>query len=148
MTNANTIKNIFESNETLTLKKFCDVLQIGYQFVLKKSKEPIVGQPYDPNSKNYFEISKIIERKKIDVEEYDWTSIVSESKHYEPLNDIEDFQVGVEFKLRASGNYEKDDIFEVLLLTKEYIVYKQINSEKPRVMNFDTFLHQSPRVVK
>ena len=148
MTNANTIKNIFETNPNLSLKKFCDTLQIGYQYVLKMSKQPIVGKAYDPNAVNYDEIAKIVVRRNVDVEETDWNAVVSETKRYEPLSELDEFQVGVEFKLRASGNYEKDDIFEVLLLTKEYIVYKQINSEKPRVMNFDTFLHQSPRVVK
>lgn len=157
MKNANTtpcttpaaaIAALFEEHPELSLRRFCDVLSVGYQYVLKMSKKPVAGQAYDPDARNYAEIAKILDRKGCRLEDTDWDAVCAETKRYEPLSELDEFQPGIEFRMRATGNHEADDVFEVLLRTETHIVFEQVGDTQPRVMNFDTFLHQSPRVVR
>ena len=136
-------KELFTNFPKLSLKRICDELNICYQYVLKASKKPIPNEPYDPSSTNYDEIDKILDRKQINLDDYDWKSIEDSIKVYEPINKVEDFDIDTEFKMRGS-----DDYYKVIYKTETHIVFIQIDSTQPRVMNWDTFLHQSPRIIK
>lgn len=138
------IKEIKETYTNISLKRICDELGLCYQFILKKSKEPITGKPYDPNEINYEAIDKVLAKKDIDFESIDWNEINEQSKKAEPINQISDFDIDTRFKLRESN----EKIFEVIFITESHIVFMERNKTQPRVMNHDTFLHQSPRIVK
>ena len=136
-------KELFNNFPKLSLKRICDELNVCYQYVLKASKKPIANQLYDPAATNYDEIDRIFEKKNINLEDYDWRAIEDSIKVFEPINKIEDFEFDTEFKIRGSEDYHK-----VIYITDTHIVFMQINSTQPRVMNWDTFLHQSPRIIR
>lgn len=131
----------------LSLKKICEVTNVCYQYVLKASKKPIPNKPYDPTEINYEEVDKIFERKNVHLEEYDWKSIEESIKTLVPVSQIEDFKVDVEFTLREVEE-KKGTIYRVIFTTESHIVFMSNESTQPRVMNWDTFVHQSPRIVK
>ena len=131
----------------LSLKKICETIDVCYQYVLKASKKPIPNTPYDPTSINFEEIEKIIERKNIDLATFDWETIASEIAIVTPINKVEDFSVGIEFTLREVEE-KKGTIYEVVFTTDTHIVFMSKESTQPRVMNWDTFVHQSPRIEK
>ena len=131
----------------LSLKKICEVTNVCYQYVLKSSKKPIPNKPYDPTEINYEEVDKIFERKGIDLESFDWETIESEIITIVPINKIEDFKEGVEFTLREVEE-KKGTLYRVIYTTSTHIVFMSYESTQPRVMNWDTFVHQSPRIVK
>lgn len=137
------IKELQTKYPKLSLKKICDTTNLCYQYLLKASKKPIANEAYDPTSINYDEMNKIVNSKKVDLDSYDWEQIVSTIRTFEPINKIEDFELEDEFKIRGS-----EDFYKVIYKTSTHIVFQNINDTQPRVMNWETFLHQSPRIYK
>lgn len=141
-----TVKEILETYPRISLKRFCDETKLCYQYVLKSSKKPIPNTVYDPTQTNYEEIQKIVnKRTELDISSIDWKSIEeSVPQKSEPINQIEDFEIDTQFKIR-----QDDNVYKVVYKTETHIVFININAEvstQPRVMNNDTFLHQSPRI--
>lgn len=135
-------EQLFKEYPTLSLKKVCDTLGLCYQYVLKASKQPKAGEQYDPSAVNYEAIDNIVSKKSINLADTDWDEIVATIKVFEPVNKPEDFELGVRFKIRGEENP-----MEVVYLTETHIVFKDTQGTQPRVMNWDTFLHQSPRII-
>lgn len=144
ITNFETLKTTYPK---VSLKKICEVTNVCYQYVLKASKKPIPNTPYDPTSINYDEVDKIFERKGIDLSSFDWETIENEITTIIPINKVEDFTVGKEFTLRETEE-KKGTIYSVIYTTETHIVFMSNESTQPRVMNWDTFVHQSPRIEK
>ena len=142
-----TIETIRTNYPKLSLKKICEVTGVCYQYVLKASKQPIEGKPYDPADFNYTAVEKIFARKEVDFESYDWKTISDEIVIAAPVSKIEDFKVGTEFQLRETED-KKGTIYSVIFTTESHIVFMSNESTQPRVMNWDTFIHQSPRIEK
>ena len=132
----------------LSLKKICETIEVCYQYVLKASKQPIPNQPYNPEDFNYEAVEKILERKGINLDSFDWETIESEIVIAEPINKIEDFEIGIRFTLREPKEKTKRPTYEVIFTTVSHIVFMDIEDTQPRVMNWETFQHQSPRIVK
>ena len=130
----------------LSLKKVCDTMNVCYQYALKVSKLPVKGEVYDPTKINYSEVEKVINRKG-NIDDYDWEDIVNAVKNYEPLNQLTEFGVGTQFRFRYD---DKEVVRTIVFMTNGYVVHTSSvdDNEKPSVQNNDTFLHQSPRIVK
>lgn len=139
-------ENLKTNYPKLSLKKICEVTNVCYQYALKASKKPIPNMPYDPAAINYDEVDKIFERKGVDLSSYDWKSLEDEITTIVPINKIEDFKSDVEFTLREVEE-KKGTIYKVIFTTETHIVFMSNESTQPRVMNWDTFIHQSPRIV-
>lgn len=140
----NTIETIRTNYPKLSLKAICEAAGLCYQYVLKASKQPIAGQAYDPEAVNYEAIAKIVERKGCDLDAIDWASLESQVKVVTPINKVEDFIVGTEFTLREVEE-KKGTIYTTVYTTETHIVFLAVDNTQPRVMNWDTFVHQSPR---
>jgi hypothetical protein len=143
----NSIESIRTNHPNLSLKRICEVTGVCYQYVLKASKKPIAGKPYDPTDFNTEEVDKIFARKNVDFESYDWQTIADEMKIIVPISKIEDFDVGTEFQLRENEE-NKGTIYSVVFTTESHVVFMSHESTQPRVMNWSTFMHQSPRIEK
>lgn len=145
------MKTTFETIKTnypkLSLKKICEVTGVCYQYVLKASKKPIPNKPYDPAEINFEEVDKIFERKGVDLSSYDWKSLEDEIITIIPINKVEDFKIDAEFTLRETEE-KKGTIYKVIFTTESHIVFMSNESTQPRVMNWDTFVHQSPRIIR
>lgn len=140
----NEIRNTYPK---LSLKKICDETKVCYQYVLKASKQPIPNQAYDATAFNFEAVQKIFDKKEIDLSAYNWETINSEQKVFEPINKPEDFSVENQtlFKIRNDAV-----TYKVIYTTESHIVFIAEDpnvSTQPRVMNWDTFLHQSPRIL-
>lgn len=142
-----TIKELKNAYPKISLKKICDETKVCYQYVLKASKQPIENQPYDATAFNYEAVQKIFDKKEIDLSSYDWDQINASQKIFEPINKPEDFSVENQttFKIRNDAV-----TYKVIYTTESHIVFIAEDpnvSTQPRVMNWDTFLHQSPRII-
>lgn len=144
-----TLKNLMEKHPKLSLKRICDETGLCYQYVLKASKQPITGKAYDPNEFNYAAAQKIIEKRELDLNKFDWAKIEESVKTFEPISEIKEFIVGAQFKMRAA-----QDLCEIVYLNADEagnvteVVFIDRTTAKCRVMNVDTFAHQSPRIIK
>lgn len=166
------MKNISELRKQypeLSLKKICETLGLCYQYVLKASKQPIPNEVYDPaNTFNDAAVNKILERKGIDITggesaPIDWEAIAAECATSRASSagttaSIEAFTPGTLFTLR---NIHEDAVYKVIYKSETHIVFVACDAltsatlenrlelvNTPRVMNFSTFLHQTPRVVE
>jgi hypothetical protein len=133
------LKDIFEAHE-LSLRKVALNLDVNYNMLLKASKKPIIGQPYDPNVINYDEVAAYI-AKKYNLNDIDWASM-KDSSEVSNTNLPSHFNVGTTLKMRGD-----EDVYEVKLITPTHICILPIEGTQPRVMSISTFLHQSPKVV-
>ena len=142
-----TIKEIKETYPNISLKKICDETKVCYQYVLKASKQPIPNKAYDATAFNFEAVQKIFDKKEIDLSLFNWEQINSEQKVFEPINKPEDFNPGsTYFKIR-----NVDILYKTVYITESHIVFvpASVNDgTQPRVMNWDTFVHQSPRISK
>ena len=142
-TNTITFKQIREEFTNVSLKAFCETTELCYQYILKASKKPIEGQPYDPTAVNYEAVQRIIDQKGIDLDEFDWDKLNSEkTMRTTPINAIDDFKIGTQFKLRTD-----DNVYRVVYISITCIAFVDSFDEKIRTMNHDTFIHQSPRII-
>ena len=142
-TNTITFKQIREDYTNVSLKAFCETTELCYQYILKASKKPIEGQPYDPTAVNYDAVQKIIDQKGIDLDSFDWDKLNSEHiLRNTPINAIDDFKIGTQFKLRTD-----DNVYTVVYISNTCIAFVDSFNEKIRTMNHDTFIHQSPRII-
>lgn len=141
-----TIKEIRNTYPKISLKKICDETKVCYQYVLKASKQPIPNQTYDATAFNYEAVQKIFDKKEIDLSAYNWEQINAEQKVFEPINKPEDFTCNTTFfKIR-----NVETIYVTVYTTESHIVFvpaSRSEGTQPRVMNWDTFLHQSPRII-
>ena len=144
MKNTITFKQIREEYTNISLKAFCETTELCYQYILKASKKPIEGQPYDPKAVNYDAVQKIIDQKDIDLDSFDWDKLNSEhAMRTTPINAIDDFKIGTQFKLRTD-----DNVYIVVYISNTCIAFVDSFNEKIRTMSHDTFIHQSPRIIK
>ena len=142
-TNTITFKQIREEYTNVSLKAFCETTELCYQYILKASKKPVEGQPYDPTAVNYDAVQKIIDQKDINLDSFDWDKLNSErTMRTTPINAIDDFKIGTQFKLRTD-----DNVYRVVYISITYIAFVDSFDEKIRTMNHDTFIHQSPRII-
>ena len=142
-TNTITFKQIREEYKMISLKAFCETTELCYQYILKASKKPVEGQPYDPTAVNYDAVQKIIDQKGIDLGVFNWDKLNSEHiLRATPINEIDDFEIGTQFKLRTD-----DNVYRVVYISNTYIAFVDSFDEKIRTMNHDTFIHQSPRII-
>lgn len=160
-----TISELRKEYPNLSLKKICETLGLCYQYVLKASKQPKAGEAYDPiNGFNDEAVNSIIERKGVNLEStvvdgesapIDWDAIAAARSSRSDSATISDFEIGKLFTLR---NTREDVVYKVIYKSETHIVFVACDAltsatlenrleliNVPRVMNYGTFLHQSPR---
>ena len=137
-----TVKTILNNYENVSLKRICDETKLCYQYVLKASKLPEPNKVYDVDNFNDEAVMKILNKRNVNLDDYNWDEINETSKKPLPVNLIEDFNLNTTFKLR---NDEK--VYKVIYKTITHIVFIDSLETQPRVMNNETFIHQSPRIL-
>ena len=140
-----TMKEAFDKYPDLSLRKVAMALDLNYNMLLKKGKEPVTGMPYDPELINFAAVEIYIRKKLGDkYDDVEWDDIneinagVARKKKEEII-----WAVGDKLTIRGS-----DDIFEVHMVTETHIVLMAVNGTQPRVFSWNTFEHQTPRKVE
>ena len=131
-------KELFASNETLSLRKLALVTEVSYGVLLKASKKPIAGVPYDPTNVNYDEIDKVFAARKIELADLDPATLETEVRA-KALKDA-DIRVGAQYTIR--GNEQP---WKVIAMTSKDVCIQQDDSL--RAMSIATFMHQTPKLV-
>ena len=133
------VREKFENIEELSLRKIAISLGLTYNMLLKASKQPQIGQVYDPNALNYDAIEMYM-RKKLGekFDEIDWLELANASTivRIEKPN----YELGELLKLRGD-----DRVYKVEMTTPTHIVIMDVDGTQPRVFSWPTFEHQGPR---
>ena len=137
------LKGLMEQYPNVSLRKLALSLELSYGWILKCSKKPIPGQPYDPDAINYDEVAKTFARKGINLEELDWESLNESSQTSRGIlltKDMDAFQVGQKVYLREDNEVP----FEICYKTDSHIVIMKEGSTEPRAWSHSTFLMKGP----
>lgn len=131
----------FETHPEVSLRQLALATDATYQVLLRESRKPVPGVPYDPDSVNYSAVADALIRKHgPDLELPDFAELAAGKKP--PRQKNVSWQVGQTVEFR---NFPGQ--FEILMATADHLVFMEIGKTKPRVMNLDTFEHQGPREV-
>ncbi len=137
------LKTLMEQYPNVSLRKLALSLELSYGWILKCSKKPIAGQPYDPDAVNYDEVAKTFARKGIDLAKLDWESLnesTQTSRGISLQKDMSAFQVGGKVYLREDNEVP----FNICYKTDSHIVIMKEGSTEPRAWSHSTFLMKGP----
>ena len=136
------LKALLEKYPNVSLRKLTVACEISYGWILKCSKKPIAGQPYDPEATNYQAVAETFAKRGIDLETLDWEALNVETiRNGVGLSkDMSMFEVGKKVYLRE----DNEKPFEILYKTETHIVIMKEGSTEPRSWSHATFLMKGP----
>ena len=136
------LKETMEAHPNVSLRKLATACEVSYGWVLKKSKEPIPGEAYDPEAVNYAAVQATFEKKGIDLAALDWNALNEATLKRGTLltKDMDAFQVGGKIYLR------EDNVtpFVICYKTDTHIVIMKEGTTEPRAWSHATFLMKGP----
>ena len=126
----------------VSLRKLATACEVSYGWILKKSKEPVPGQAYDPEAVNYAAVAATFAKKGIDLSALDWDSLNEAvlKRGVQLTKNMDAFQVGGEVYLREDNTTP----FVICYKTESHIVIMKKGGTEPRAWSHGTFLMKGP----
>lgn len=115
----------------VSLRKLSAHLEVSYGRLLKASREPIPGVPYDPNEVNYTALEKVVTPELI--EAADWEALNDAQGATVVVKGIEDFNIGDYVYIRR----DNDLPYKIAYMTKTHIVIQHVAEIKDNEMILD-----------
>lgn len=147
MTNTNTntntsLQTLFEKYPNASLRKLAAVTGVNYGVLLKKSKDPIPGEAYDPEATNWGALEAKLTSKDIDWTTLDWEAMnAGPNRQGSTLQkDITAFKIGDKVYLRRNNTTP----YEILYKTETHIVIMLEGTTEPQAWANNTFLINGP----
>lgn len=136
------LKDYFEKYPNASLRKLAQATNINYGVLLKKSKEPIPGEAYDPEAINWPSLEAKLTSKEVDWGTLDWEALNAgpSRKGTSLQKDIEAFNVGDKVYLRRDNTTP----YEILYKTDTHVVIMKVGSTEPQAWANNTFLINGP----
>lgn len=131
------LESLMKQYPNVSLRKLALSLELSYGWILKCSKKPIAGQPYDPDAVNYDEVAKTFARKGINLAELDWESLnesTQTSRGISLQKDMSAFQVGGKVYLREDNEVPFDICYKTathIVIMKEAILNLEPGATRP-----------------
>lgn len=144
------LQAMFESYPNASIRKLSAAAGINYGIMLKKSKEPIPGEAYDPEATNWSALEAKLTAKGIDWTTLDWDAMNEgpNRKGATLVKDMDAFPVGSEVYLRKNN----DVPYVIVYKTNTHVVVQLKGSTEPQAWANNTFLlygpSKEPRAVK
>lgn len=146
---ANELSIQFELHKNVSLRKVAQAIGLNYQTMLKASKQPVVGQPYNPDELNFEAVAQYIAKRDDAVEafkEIDWLEMDASAqagRQAQLSKDINDpmFDVGKQVYLRINPTVPYNIIFK----TGTHIVLMLEGTEEPISWSHSTFFFKGPQ---
>ena len=137
-----TLKEYFEEYPNASLRKLAAATNINYGIMLKKSKEPVAGEAYDPEAINWAAVEAKLASKKVDFHELDWDALNEgpNRKGSTLVKDMDAFQVGMKVYLRRNN----ETPYEIVYKTATHVVLMLEGSSEPMAWSNNTFLINGP----
>ena len=136
------LQALFEKYPNASLRKLAAATGVNYGILLKKSKDPIPGEAYDPEATNW----KALEDK-LTAKEVDWTTLDWEAMNVGPnrkgtalQKDVDAFKVGDKVYLRRDNTTP----YEILYKTETHVVIMKVGTSEPQAWANNTFLMNGP----
>lgn len=137
-----TLRYYFEEYPNASLRKLAAATDVNYGILLKKAKEPVPGEAYDPEATNWNAIEAKLTSKGVDWSTLDWSVLNAgpNRKGSALQKDIGAFKVGDKVYLRRNNTTP----YEILYKTATHIVIMLEGSTEPQAWANNTFLMNGP----
>lgn len=136
------LKDYFEKYPNASLRKLAAATNINYGVLLKKSKDPIPGEAYDPEATNWKALEDKLASKGVDWATLDWDALNAgpNRKGTTLQKDINAFNVGDKVYLRRDNTTP----YEIVYKTETHIVIMKVGTSEPQAWANNTFLINGP----
>ena len=141
-TTTKSLQTLFEEYPNASLRKLAAATNINYGVLLKKSKDPIPGEAYDPEATNWAALEDKLTAKGVDWNTLDWEALNAgpNRKGTALQKDIEAFKVGDKVYLRRNNTTP----YEILYKTETHVVIMLEGTSEPQAWANNTFLINGP----
>lgn len=132
----------FGAYPNASLRKLAHATGVNYGVLLKKSKDPIPGEAYDPEATNWKALEDKLTSKGIDWTTLDWVAMnAGPNRQGSTLQkDISAFKVGDKVYLRRNNTTP----YEILYKTETHIVIMLEGTSEPQAWANNTFMINGP----
>lgn len=136
------LQSLFEQYPNASLRKLAAATDVNYGVLLKKSKDPIPGEAYDPEATNWKALEDKLTAKGVDWATLDWEAMNAgpNRKGTALQKDIEAFKVGDKVYLRRNNSVP----YEILYKTETHVVIMLEGTSEPQAWANNTFLINGP----
>lgn len=136
------LQDYFEKFPNASLRKLAAATDVNYGVLLKKSKDPIPGEAYDPEATNWKALEDKLTAKGVDWTTLDWAAMNAgpNRKGTALQKDIDAFKVGDKVYLRRNNTTP----YEILYKTETHVVIMLEGSSEPQAWANNTFLINGP----
>lgn len=136
------LQSLFEQYPNASLRKLAAATDVNYGVLLKKSKDPIPGEAYDPEATNWKALEDKLTSKGVDWTALDWEAMNAgpNRKGTALQKDIEAFKVGDKVYLRRNNTTP----YEILYKTETHVVIMLEGTSEPQAWANNTFLINGP----
>ena len=136
------LKEYFEEYPNASLRKLAAATNINYGIMLKKSKEPVAGEAYDPSAINWAAVEAKLASKGVNFQELDWDAMNEGAarKGSTLIKDMDAFQVGMKVFLRRNNTTP----YEIVYKTDTHVVLMLEGTSEPMAWSNNTFLINGP----
>lgn len=136
------LQSLFEQYPNASLRKLAAATDVNYGVLLKKSKDPIPGEAYDPEATNWKALEDKLTSKGVDWTTLDWAAMNAgpNRKGTALQKDIEAFKVGDKVYLRRNNTTP----YEILYKTETHVVIMLEGTSEPQAWANNTFLINGP----
>lgn len=137
-----TLRELFEQYPNVSIRKLSQATNINYGILLKKSKEPIPGEAYDPEAINFTALEEKFAAKGVNYNELDWEALneVATKRGASLQKDIGAFEVGQKVYLRKNNVTP----YEIVYKTDTHIVIMLEGTSEPQAWAHNTFMLNGP----
>lgn len=141
-TTRESLQALFEKYPNASLRKLAAATEINYGVLLKKSKDPIPGEAYDPEATNWKALEDKLTSKGVDWNTLDWEALNAgpNRKGTSLQKDIDAFKVGDKVYLRRDNTTP----YEILYKTETHVVIMKVGTSEPQAWANNTFLINGP----
>ena len=138
----NSLQSLFEAYPNASLRKLAAATDVNYGVLLKKSKDPIPGEAYDPEATNWKALEDKLTSKGVDWTTLDWEAMNAgpNRKGTSLQKDIDAFKVGDKVYLRRNNTVP----YEILYKTETHVVIMLEGTSEPQAWANNTFLINGP----
>lgn len=136
------LQKCFELNPNASLRKLAQATNINYGVLLKKSKDPIPGEAYDPEATNWAALEEKLTSKGVDWNTLNWDVLNAgpNRKGAALQKDMSAFPVGSKVYLRRDNTTP----YEILYKTETHVVIMKEGTSEPQAWANNTFLINGP----
>ena len=136
------LQECFEMNPNASLRKLAAATNINYGVLLKKSKDPIPGEAYDPEATNWKALEDKLTSKGVDWNNLNWSELNAgpNRKGTSLQKDIDAFKVGDEVYLRRDNTTP----YKIVYKTETHVVIMKVGTSEPQAWSNNTFLINGP----